>query len=77
MFGYGGPGMEGYGPMPGWHPGMMMHGWHHGPPSRGASFHIERGPMEIHIRCAEDEETRACVEAAGILLDKVNSLPQR
>ncbi|WP_424135556.1 hypothetical protein [Roseomonas chloroacetimidivorans] len=64
-----GPGMEGPGPMRGWH--------HRHAPSRAASFHIERDDSAIHIRCAEGESTRACVDAAVVLLDKVGSMPAR
>jgi hypothetical protein len=69
--GYGRPGMmEGH--------GAMMRGWHRAPPSsRAASFHFERGDAEIHIRCAEGEATRACVDAAVVLLDKLGSMPMR
>ncbi|MFT8243432.1 hypothetical protein [Roseomonas sp. BN140053] len=78
----GGPGLRGPGPMgQGMGPGMG-HGWGRGPrgfgpppPRRAASFHVERGDMEIHIRCAETEPTRACVDAAGSLLDKIASMP--
>ncbi|SHK01331.1 hypothetical protein SAMN02745194_03964 [Roseomonas rosea] len=66
MGGYGHPGMgEGY----------PMHMWHHAPRSRAASFHVERGDAEIHIQCAEGEPTRACVDAASVLLDKIAALP--
>jgi hypothetical protein len=55
-----------------------MRGWRRGsPPSRGASFRFERGDSEFHIRCAEGEPTRICVEAAVILLDKLGSMSQR
>jgi len=76
----GGPGMGG----PGMHaPGMMegygpMRGAHRGPPpSRAASFHFQRDDSEIHIHCAEGESTRACVDAASILLDKLAAIPAR
>ncbi|MFC7737854.1 hypothetical protein ACFQX4_18925 [Roseomonas sp. GCM10028921] len=65
----GGRGMEGHGP---------MHGGRHGPPpSRAARFHLERGDATIDIRCVEGEPSRACVEAALLLLDKVGTLPAR
>ena len=53
--------------------GPGMHGRRHfgPPPSRAASFHIERGDTEVHIRCAENETMQACVAAASSLLDKV------
>ncbi len=61
------------------HPGMgegyPMHMWHHAPRSRAASFHVERGDAEIHIQCAEGEPTRACVDAASVLLDKIAAMP--
>jgi hypothetical protein len=70
----GGPG---YGPRS---PEMdgPMHGFRHRPPpSRAASFHLQREDSMIHIRCAENEPTRACVDAAAILLDRVGNLPNR
>jgi len=75
-----GPGMPGSGPRG---PGMMeahgpMRGWHRGPPpSRAASFHFQRDDAEIHIHCAEGEPTRACVDAAAVLLDKLGAMPSR
>ena len=73
--GPGGPGthgpmmMEAYGPMRGWHRAP--------PPSRAASFYFQRKDDEIHIQCAEGESTRACVDAASVLLDKLGTLPAR
>lgn len=43
------------------------------PPSRAASFAIERNGTEMRIRCAENESTQACVAAASTLIDKFNA----
>lgn len=43
------------------------------PPSRAASFMIERNGTEMRIRCAENESTQACVAAASTLIDKFNA----
>ncbi|TPG60344.1 hypothetical protein EAH89_02890 [Roseomonas nepalensis] len=70
-----GPGMMGGRMMPGEPPGPMR-GWHRGPPpSRAASFHFQREDGEIHIHCAEGESTRACVDAAAVLLDRLVGAP--
>ncbi len=79
------PGPQARGPMmPGFPPGEgggmpgMMHGprgWRHGPPpSRAAAFHIQRGDISVGVRCAAEEPTRACVDAAIALMDKANTL---
>lgn len=75
------PGPQARGPMmpPGEGPGMpgMMQGhrgWRHGPPSRAAAFHIERGDISIGVRCPESEPMRACVDAAIALMDKANTM---
>ncbi|MBV8095159.1 MAG: hypothetical protein JO110_18405 [Acetobacteraceae bacterium] len=77
--GVGGPGPE-HG-MPGHHPPgwggeereeheehwphhMMMH-------SKAAIFRLHRGDSTILVKCADDEPTQACVNAAITLLDKV------
>ncbi|MBP0443534.1 hypothetical protein J8J14_01970 [Roseomonas sp. SSH11] len=58
--------------------GGMMHPHHRPPrPSRAASFHVESGNSEVHVRCAEGEPTRACVDAAIVLLDKLATMPAR
>ena len=79
-----GPGMAGSEGGPGMHGPMMMEayghmrGWHRAPPpSRAASFYFQRNDDEIHIQCAEGESTRACVDAASVLLDKLGTLPAR
>jgi hypothetical protein len=77
-----GPGPQARGPMPpGYPPGEGQpgmygppRGWRHGPPSRAAAFHIERGNISIGVRCAESEPMRACVDAAIALMDKANTL---
>ncbi len=48
--------------------GMMMRMMH---ASKAARFHFSRGENEVDIRCAADEPTKACVEAATTLLDKL------
>ena len=58
-------------------PGMHVRRHFGPPPSRAASFHIERGDTEVHIRCAENETMQACVAAASSLLDKVAAAPAR
>ena len=78
----GGPaGMEGPGGGPDGGPhGMrgrwmeMMHGRHHPPPpmSKAAFFRFRKGAASVGIKCADDEPTKACVDAASQLLDKLN-----
>ncbi|EHM03027.1 hypothetical protein HMPREF9946_00518 [Acetobacteraceae bacterium AT-5844] len=68
------------------HAGPGEHGpRHHGmrgphrfgpPPSKAASFMIERGDTRIRIRCAENEPMQACVAAASALLDKASTTVQ-
>jgi hypothetical protein len=73
-----GPGERGPGER-GMHRGSGMHGHHRfgPPPSKAASFSIERGDTRIRIRCAESEPMQACVNAASALLDKVSAAPAR
>lgn len=69
---------EGRGGMMGHRMGMMggmMGGGMRGP--RGAHFVFEREGGMIDLRCAENEPTRACVDAAAVLLDKLGSQPAR
>jgi hypothetical protein len=76
---------EGRGGMMGHHMGMMggmmdhrmgmMGGGMRGP--RGAHFVFEREGAMIDLRCAENEPTRACVDAAAVLLDKLGAQPAR
>ncbi len=53
-----------------------MHG-HHGMMRRmmeggkAAHFRFVRGDNRVDIKCAADEPMKACVEAAGTLLDKL------
>jgi len=78
-----GPGPQARGPMPPGFPpgeGPGMHGppgprgWRHGPPSRAAAFHVERGDISIGVHCAEQETMRACVDAAIALMEKANTM---
>ena len=69
---------EGRGGMMGYRMGMMrgmMGGGMRGP--RGAHFVFEREGASIDLRCADNESTRACVDAAAVLLDKLGSQPAR
>ena len=38
---------------------------------RGARFIFERQGALIDLRCADNEPTRACVDAASVLIDKL------
>jgi len=40
----------------------------------GAHFHFARGNATIDVRCSVQEDTQACVRAAGELLDKIGEL---
>jgi hypothetical protein len=55
--------------------GGMMGGGMRGP--RGAHFVFEREGATVDLRCAENETTRACVDAAAVLLDKLAPQPAR
>lgn len=65
-----GPGMMRGGDMRGGM-GMMQHG------ARAARFRFERDGATVSIQCAENETTRACVDAAGVLIDKLAAQPTR
>lgn len=41
--------------------------------TKSAFFRFKRGDSEIDIKCAADESTKACVDAASALIDKVNA----
>ena len=56
------------------HMGMMGGGMRG---ARGAHFVFEREGATIDLRCAENETTRACVDAAAVLLDKLGAQPAR
>ena len=47
--------------------GMMMH-MH---PPKGAVFMFRRGDNRVMIKCADDEPTKACVDGATTLMDKL------
>jgi hypothetical protein len=40
---------------------------------KSAGFRFKRDGAEIDIRCAATEPTRACVDAASVLIDKIVS----
>ena len=71
----GPPGMEGQRPDEG--PGM--HHWgrmgmmrmHMHPMSKAAHFRFRRGDAVVDIKCADDEPTKACVDASSALMDKL------
>lgn len=70
--GVGGPEGMNHGPMGRWM--GMMHGHHgpHQPPvSKAAFFRLRKGDVSVGIKCADDEPTKACVDAAATLLDKL------
>ena len=81
MMAQGGP--QG-GPPPGGppHPPMMMGHHPHGPemdedmmhmrPPRGAVFMFRDGDERMLIKCADEEPTKVCVDAATTLIDKIN-----
>ena len=41
--------------------------------SKAAHFHFRKGDMAIDVKCAADEPTKACTDATGALLDKLNA----
>lgn len=43
---------------------MMLH-------TKAAFFRFQRGRASITVKCADDESTQACVNAASALLDKI------
>ncbi len=55
--------------------GGMMGGGMRAP--RGAHFVFEREGAAIDLQCADNESTRACVDAAAVLLDKLAPQPAR
>ena len=60
--------MGGHGGYMGMHrPPMMMM-------QKSAGFRFKRDGAEIDIRCAADEPTKACVDAAAVLIDKLASM---
>ena len=56
------------GPMWRRHRQMMLGG------AGAAQFHFARGKARIDVRCSVQEDTQACVRAAGELLDKIAQL---
>jgi hypothetical protein len=41
---------------------------------KSAGFRFKKDGAEIDIRCASDENTKACVDAASVLIDKIASM---
>ena len=72
-----GPGREEMERGPGMERGGMEHGRWHGMRRMGpgmgkaAFFSLRKGDAAVNIKCAEDEPMKACVDAAGALLDKL------
>jgi hypothetical protein len=60
--------------MPHWiHSHELPPGMPFPPPPKGAFFHLQRGDAQIAVKCADDEPTKACIEAVSQLLDKVTA----
>ncbi len=51
---------------------MMMH-MH---PPKGAVFMFRDGDQRVLIKCADDEPTKACVDGATTLIDKLGGMPE-
>jgi hypothetical protein len=45
--------------------------------SSSAHFGLRNGSVGIDVKCAEDEPTKACAEAASQLIDKLSGVPER
>ncbi len=62
-------------------PGMMreayMRGMMQQNSPRAARFRFEKDGARVSIACANNETTRACVDAAGVLIDKLAAQPTR
>ena len=62
-------------------PGMMREAYMHGMMQqngpRAARFRFEKEGARVSIACANNETTRACVDAAGVLIDKLAAQPTR
>ena len=43
------------------------------PTTKAAVFHIRRGDTRIDVKCADDEPSAACVDAAVRLMDKLGA----
>jgi hypothetical protein len=67
----GGPGMGVDRPMGGHGGWMAMHHHMMMDMDKAASFRFRRDGAEISIRCASTEPTKACVDAASVLIDKI------
>lgn len=48
------------------HPGMGPP-----PPTRGAQFALGQGDRRMFIKCADEDSTKACVDAVSAILDKM------
>jgi hypothetical protein len=77
----GGPGGHGWSPMMMHHRMMMGEGMrpHRPPPAPNPAAHFRlvhrsNGTAKIDIKCAENESTKACVDAAVELLNKVETM---
>ena len=66
------PMMMGGGPGGGEMGEWMMRHMH---PPKGAMFVFRRGDARVIIKCADDEPTKACVDGATELLDKLPGAP--
>lgn len=41
------------------------------PPSKAAHFRVQKGDLDVDVKCADDEPMSACADIAMKLLDKV------
>ena len=57
-------------------PGSMDRMMQRRPPSKAAFFHFQKGDARVDIKCAEDEGTKACIEGASALFDKLAPQPK-
>lgn len=53
---------------------MTEHQMHRPPPSKAAHFRFVHGNDMVEVKCADDESTRACVDALVTLLDKLGPM---
>ena len=65
-----------YGPNPYMMRGMMERMMRRPPPTKAAVFRFHKGDARVDIKCAEDEPTKACVDAASTLIDKLAPPPK-
>ncbi len=47
------------------------------PPPKAAFFRFRKGDSSVTIKCADDEPTKACTDAATTMLQAINAAPAR